>query len=137
MESSEFRYATLWKEEENDIVFARYKPKLEITIEVARELVQDRMLFTKSQPHYILIDFTNVASVTKEARDYMNDPDGGLLGILGGAFLSNTIVTNVFVNLYLKINQPVVPAKFFRNKDEALLWLVELKRKVILQDKAS
>jgi hypothetical protein len=74
-----------------------------------------------------LIDFSNLKSATKEARDYMNDPEGGLKGLVGGAFLSNSIVATVFINLYLKINKPVIPAKFFTKKAEALNWLNELR----------
>jgi hypothetical protein len=112
---------------DENIVLASYIPKLEINIDIARELVQNRMAFIENKPHYILIDFTNVRSVTKDARDYMNDPAGGLSGILGGAFLSNNVVATLFINLYLKVNRPTIPAKFFTNKAEALDWLVKIK----------
>jgi hypothetical protein len=129
MEKQEYRYTTLWKAEEETILFANYTPQLEIDITVARELVENRMAFANNAPHYILIDFTNVKSVTKEAKDYMNDPLGGLKGLLGGAFLTNNVVAKVFINLFLKINKPTIPAKFFTNKEDALKWLRELKAK--------
>ncbi|HXU25854.1 MAG TPA: hypothetical protein VN698_01375 [Bacteroidia bacterium] len=128
MKKQEYRYTTLWTEADDEIVFASYAPNLEIDIDVARELVQNRMSFCENKPHYILIDFTNTKSVTKEARDYMNSPEGGLKRILGGAFLSNSIVSNMLINLYLKINKPSVPAKFFTKKEEALIWLISLKK---------
>jgi hypothetical protein len=57
----------------------------------------------------------------------MNSPEGGLNGILGGAFLSNNVVATLFINLYLKISNPTVPAKFFTSKVEALKWLTKIK----------
>lgn len=127
MRTQEYRYAKLAMDDEGDIVFATYKPKIEIDMDVAKELVSDRMEFTRGNPHYILIDFTNVRTVSKEARDYMNSTEGGLKGILGGAFLSYNVVATLFVNLYLKINRPAVPARFFTNRDDAVQWLQDVR----------
>jgi hypothetical protein len=124
----EFKYTTFWKEAEDNILFWNYTPQVEMDITVAKELVKNRLEYSEGKPMYTLIDFTNVKSVTKEARDYMNSSEGGLKGILGGAFLSNSIVSNVFINLYLKINRPSVPAKFFTKREDALAWLKELKQ---------
>lgn len=112
---------------ENGIIFFKYKPSIEIDINIAKDLVSKRMAYTHGDAVYTLIDFTNVKSVTKEARDYMNSPDGGLKGILGGAFLSNSIVATLFVNLYLKVSSPPVPAKLFTNTEDALVWLKKIK----------
>jgi hypothetical protein len=112
---------------ENDIIFFKYKPSIEIDINTAKDLVTNRLDYTSGQPVYTLIDFTNVKAVTKEARDYMNSPDGGLNGILGGAFLSNSVVATLFVNLYLKVSNPSIPAKFFTNSGDAINWLKKIK----------
>jgi hypothetical protein len=112
---------------ENDIIFFKYKPSVEIDINTARDMVKNRLNYTDDQSVYTLIDFTNVKSVTKEARDYMNSPDGGLKGILGGAFLSNSIVATLFINLYLKVSSPSIPAKFFTNSNDAINWLKKIK----------
>ena len=112
---------------ENNIVFFKYKPSIVIDINTAKDLVKNRMDYTAGKSVYTLIDFTNVKSVTKEARDYMNSPEGGLKGILGGAFLSNSVVATLFVNLYLKVSTPSVPAKFFTNEKDAVGWLRKIK----------
>jgi hypothetical protein len=118
----EYGNISFWKLEDN-IIFFRYSPQIEIDITTAVELVNKRLDFTGGEEVYTLIDFTNVKSVTKQARDYMNSPEGGLKGILGGAFLSNSIVATLFINLYLKISNPSVPARFFTNREDALSWL--------------
>ena len=112
---------------DNDILFCSYKQQLEIDLETAKRIIDARVEFTNGESYPILIDFTNLKSVTKEARDYMNSPEGGLKGLSGGAFLSNNVVATIFINLYLKINRPSIPAKFFTSKDEALLWLGKIK----------
>lgn len=126
-EYKEYPTTAFWKEDDNDIVFFKYAPKLEMTLDVAREIVSSRLEYCQGKEVYTLIDFTNVKSVTKEARDYMNDPAGGLNGILGGAFLSNNVVTTLFVNLYLKVSHPVIPARFFTSRKDALDWLKKIK----------
>jgi hypothetical protein len=124
MRKVNYRYITVYTEKETpDMIFGVYAPKLEIDLPIAKELIENRLSFTGGKPAYALIDFTNVKSVTKEARDYMNRPDGGLRGILAGAFLSNNVVATMFINLYLKVNKPPVPAKFFTVRYEALRWL--------------
>jgi hypothetical protein len=126
IESKEYGNITFGKIE-NDIIFFKYKPSVEINITTAKDMVKNRMEYTGGKAVYTLIDFTNVKSVTKEARDYMNSPEGGLNGILGGAFLSNSIVATLFVNMYLKVNSPAIPAKFFTNTEDALGWLKKIK----------
>ncbi len=124
----EDKNTSYWKEEEEDILFFKYAPQIEIDINIAKDLVRSRLEYSKGKSMYALIDFTNVKSCSKEAREYMNSPEGGLKGILGGAFLSNGVVTNVFINLFLRVNKPVVPAKFFTKKQDAINWLKELKK---------
>ncbi|MBT1703956.1 DUF7793 family protein [Chryseosolibacter indicus] len=125
----QFETTSFWKEDDDDIVFWNYKPGLEIDIAIAKELVRHRLEYTQGQSVYTLIDFTHVKSVTKEARDYMNSEEGGLKGVLGGAFLSNSIVSTLFINLYIKISSPTVPAKFFTDRGEAISWLKKIKAK--------
>lgn len=127
MNERKYRHITIWSDDEYpDTIFGIYSPKLEIDLTIAMELIDNRLDYTGGKSVYTLIDFTNVKSVTKEARDFMNKSDGGLKGLLGGAFLSNNVVATLFVNLYLKVSNPSIPAKFFTNKAEALKWLKKI-----------
>jgi len=128
MNELKYRYITIWADDlYPDTIFGVYSPKLVIDINIAKELVNNRLDYTHGKPVYTMIDFTNVKSVTKEARDYMNNPEGGLKALLGGAFLSNNVVATLFINLYFKVNNPSIPAKLFTNKAEAIHWLNKIK----------
>jgi hypothetical protein len=128
IERKEFKTTSIWKAEgEEDIIFWNYSPALEMDITIARELVENRLQYTNGKSVYALIDVTNLKSTTKEARDFMNSKDGGLKGLLGGAFLSNSVVATLLVNLYIKVSNPTIPARFFTNREEALEWLKKIK----------
>jgi hypothetical protein len=114
---------------EDDILFCSYKQHLEIDITTAKRIINDRVAFMNGNLYPILIDFSNMKSVTKEARDYMNSAEGGLSGLLCGAFLSKSIVASLFINLYLKVNNPAIPARFFTDKGDAIAWLKKQKLK--------
>src|SRR5260221_5146072 len=112
---------------EDGILFCSYKEHLEIDITTAKRIIKDRIDFMEGELYPILIDFSNMKSATKEARDYMNSSEGGLNGLLSGAFLSKSVVASLFINLYLKVNNPAIPARFFTNRDEAIAWLKRIK----------
>jgi hypothetical protein len=122
-----FTYTSFWMEDDQDILFWDYSKNLEIDISVAKKLVEDRLNYTHGRSVYGLIDATNIKSTTKQAREFMSDPHGGLKGILGGAFISSNMFTTVIINLFLRITKPIVPAKFFTSKEEAITWLKKVK----------
>ncbi|MCD9013995.1 DUF7793 family protein [Parachryseolinea silvisoli] len=124
----EYKTTSFWMNGvDEEIIFWNYAPALEMDITIARELVRDRLAYTHGRSVYALIDVTNLKTTTKEARDFMNSKDGGLKGLLGGAFLSNNVVATLLVNLYLKVNTPAIPARFFTNRQDALNWLLKIK----------
>lgn len=112
----------------DQILFCSYKKNLILDINAAKSIVKDRLEFTEGKNYFILIDFNNLKSADKEAREYMNDPRYGLKGLLGGAFISQKTTASIFINLYLKINKPIIPTKFFSNREEGLAWLKELQK---------
>jgi hypothetical protein len=126
-EHKEYEKASFWKEADDDILFFKYAPKLEMTIDSAREIVRSRLEYCQGASMYMLIDATNIKSATKEARDYMNSRDGGLKGVLGGAFLSNNVVATLVINLFLRMSNLPIPARFFTSKEDAVKWLRKIK----------
>jgi len=63
---------------EDGILFCSYKEHLEIDITTAKRIIKDRIDFMEGELYPILIDFSNMKSATKEARDYMNSSEEGL-----------------------------------------------------------
>lgn len=132
MNKFESRHVSIWIED--GILMSDYKKNTVIDLEAAKEIVSDRLRITENISYPILIDFSNIKSVTKQARDYMNSHDGGLKGLTCGAFIGGNSLATLFINLYIKINQPTIPTKFFTNRHEAIEWLKKLQNeKVVIQ----
>jgi len=107
---------------EDGIVIAVYG-NLEITLEIAKEIVRTRMSFTEGDRYPALADITQVASVSKEARVYFSR-DAAVQGIAAGALLVNSAFSTFIGNFFLKVSfSNPFPTKLFHNKNSAKKWL--------------
>lgn len=128
MQTQKYPLVTYSREEGFDIVFAEFNNNLKIDLDVAKELVENRMEFTKNEKHYVVIDFSNIKHYTHEAKVYMRSPDMGAKNILGGAFIAHNPVSALLASIFIKTLKNV-PAKFFFSKKEAIKWIYELRIK--------
>jgi anti-anti-sigma regulatory factor len=113
--------------EEEDIIFIEYTSNLELNIENAKEIVANRIEFANDKKHYVVIDATNVKSISSEAKEYLLDPHYGAKNILGSAVLASTPVSAMIANIFIK-SLKHSPSKFFSRKTDALKWIKELKK---------
>jgi len=121
-------------DDSGDIVFKEFKNNLHLDLVMAKEIVANRMEFTQNKAHYVIVDFSNVKQVGLDAKQYLRDPEGGFKNILGAAFIGGNIVSALIANIFFKM-QKDFEARYFTNKDEAIRWLVELKKKRVAQIK--
>jgi len=110
----------------DDILILTYNADLEITLDIAREVVRSRLEFTGSRAYPLLILDDGVKSMSKEARDYFSS-DAGTEGVKAGAMLLKSVFSTFLVNFFLKVTQPKIPAKIFTEKAKAIEWLEQYK----------
>jgi hypothetical protein len=120
----EDEYSEMWIE--NGIGFQVYKPNLEITIDVARKMVEKRISSFNGISRPVLVDIRNLASVDRESMKYFATREAGEL-IRAGAIYMNNPITRWFGNIFLTLDQPITPARLFTNKAKALNWLEKYK----------
>lgn len=128
MRKEMYPLVTCFTEEHSDIIFAEFPGNLKIDLAVAREIVANRLDFTKNTKHYVILDASNVREISSEAKEYMKRPDTGQKNILGIAFIATNPLSTLFANIFIK-TQKNFQAKFFSNKDDALDWIIEQRRK--------
>jgi hypothetical protein len=102
------------------ILFLTYKKK--ITLEIAKEVVKLRKLFSEGGIYPMLISGTNVAFFEKEARDFLSSAEG-VEGVSAGAIIGNSVFHIYLGNFFIKVSKPSIPAKLFTDREKALKWL--------------
>ena len=128
MKTKSFPLTVMRTENDEDIVFVEYRSNLDIDLNVAKEIVSNRLEFMGNKKHYVIIDATNVKSVSKEARSYLLNPDEGTKNILGSAMLAGNPVAALLANVFIK-SAKLFPSKFFYKKEDAIKWIKEIKNK--------
>lgn len=112
-------YLKMWMEE--NILYAVYTKNLDLTINVAKQCVSERIAFSEGVSRVCIFDVTGVKSVTKEAREYLASE--GAMYIKAGALLIKSALTRMLGNIFLLINKPYVPTKLFTDIKDAKEWL--------------
>jgi hypothetical protein len=107
------------------IVIAYYKGGVKINLEVAKEVVLFRHTYFEGKDFPVLVCDAGMASVDKEARDYLSTPEAVKYMNAGALLVSSTFFATI-ANFFLKVNfmtKLLMPTKMFTNREEAIEWL--------------
>jgi len=116
----ETEYVTLWIE--NGVIHSMYAPDLTITLEIAKQIVEDRIKYTEGQTYPGLANMNQGKTADYAAMKYWATGDAyRCLSAL--SVYSKNRLANVFVNFWLKVDKPPKPSKFFTDIDDAYLFL--------------
>jgi len=118
-ESYENQNARFWIE--NEILFFEYKPNTTIDLEVAIQVVADRVAFQNERYFPIFCDARGISSIDKAARDYL--AKSGSLLAKAVALIGSENVSMTMSTFYLEISKPSVPTRIFTIEQEALDYL--------------
>lgn len=114
------KFAEMWLE--NEIIHVVHPPKIQITLEIAQECVEERLKLSAGNVYPLFSDLRNIVSVDEDARQYLSQGDA-VKYLSAGAFLVGNSVNKLMAATFILFNRPVVPTKFFTNITEALRWL--------------
>ncbi len=121
----ENEYMTSWVED--GIIWAVYKPTVrEITLEITRQVVQDRISASKGITRPLFIDMGKVVDVDQASREYFSEGDGAKY-LSAAAILVKSEINKFLANIYIRFNKPKIPTKFFTKRDEAIRWVSQFK----------
>lgn len=99
-----------------------------ITLDIAKDLVKNRINLTKGRTVPVLVNIVKVKGIDREARDYLSTEDG-TSGLKAGAIVTSSVFTRHMANIFMKIsfNHSKMPAKMFTKESEAIDWLSQFK----------
>lgn len=123
MQRLETEYAEFWIE--NGILFFIYKKGVEITLDVAKKIVSDRIRFQNGVLYPVFCDIRGIKGSEKAGRDYIANEGSELVKAVGA--LVESPVTKVMINLYLTVTKPKTPTRMFTDQKSALTYLEEFK----------
>lgn len=125
MEEIENEFVKFWFED--GLLFNELKRPIHYTLEVVIEIVELRHIISNGEPQYWCMDGTKILSVTNEASKYLDKYGQDLLYASGPVV--NSKLTRILYNTYVKIRPPKIPFLAFTTKQEAVKWLLEMKKK--------
>jgi len=99
---------------------------VKLTLEGAKEIVSVRIDASKSTQSVLIADVTNLASVTKDARNYFSSEEGSRL-LNASAIVVGSEFTSTMANFFIKVNfkKPLIPIKMFSKIEDAEKWIKE------------
>jgi hypothetical protein len=107
------------------IVYVFFHPETEIDVDFQEILLKAYHKVTGGKKYPFLFEAADTVCVTKEARENAilienRSPVGAT------AIMVDNIANALIANFYLKFNKPKHPYKVFRNRQEAVKWLLSL-----------
>ena len=106
---------------DDGIARTKVKPGAEIELKHAKENSLAVNNFDSPASYPIIVDTTNIKSITKEARDHFS-MRGRSSKVYAIAIIRNSTIGNMVANFFIGLNKPIVPTKLFSSEEEAVLW---------------
>lgn len=113
-----------WYERSDGIIVVVTPDNIHYSLNDGREFVKAMREFTGGVPKRILIIPGRHMTVDKDARTFMATPEA-LQGIQSLAILLTSMGQRVVGNLFMTLDKPVKPTRFFETMNEAINWLKE------------
>ncbi len=108
---------------ENGIVVLSWKVTF-ADIGIVKKMVDTRLSLSKGTSSPMLVNLASLKTITKGARDFLAS-EKGCEDVTAAAILTESAVTRIIANFFIKINKPLVPTKLFTDQEEAKKWLAK------------
>ena len=112
---------------EDGILYSQFKKPIIINIERIKALIDLRTEISGGEKQYWCYDFKGIESYDKEARDYAEIYGQEYLYACAAIF--NSHIAKFTLNTFMVLKTPLIPLRGFTEKNEAIHWLNELKKK--------
>lgn len=116
----DFSHSTMWLN--NGILYSKYKRGLVINLEIATQMVNDRLKISDGITRPFLVEVTRLLCVDSEGRNYLAGPAACEL-ISAGAIVTPSKLLAFVGNAFLLLDKPLIPAKVFSTEESAVRWL--------------
>jgi hypothetical protein len=121
MAECQYRNLTIWLAD-SGIVWVRTRLEADLTIEDAREIIAHLASEYGKVPRPVLVDISQMRSITREARSYFGGPETAAIET-ATALVVKSHLSRAIGNFFIGINRSVLPTRLFSNEADAAQWL--------------
>ena len=104
------------------ILIGIYRKNLHINLDMAKQIVKERIRFTSGKKMAAMIIGYGIISMDKAAREFLAS-DEGIQGLSAIAILIDSTYSNFVGNLFLKMNKTKIPVRIFLDTHKAEKWI--------------
>ncbi|MGN6604842.1 MAG: DUF7793 family protein [Ginsengibacter sp.] len=106
----------------NQILIGTYRKQLQIDLQTAKQIVEERIRFTKGKKMAAMILVDGVGTIDKAARDYLAS-EKGTEGLVATAIIVSRPFDYLMGKFFIKVNKTGIPSRVFYNTRQAENWL--------------
>lgn len=110
----------------NGIIFIEYKPRLVMNIDIAKQIVKDRLTVSNGVTRPMFLDGRGFVSMDRATMKYYKTKET-IQYVSSAAFISGSALSTLAGNIFLSLEKPLIPTKLFTDEDRALEWLEKYK----------
>ena len=104
------------------ILIGTYEKGIKINLDIAQQIVHDRISFTRGKKMAAIIIGYGIISMDKAAREFLASEEG-IQGLSAIAILVDSTYSNFVGNLFLKMNKTEIPVRIFLDAHKAEKWV--------------
>jgi hypothetical protein len=106
-------FCKMWISDE--ILFAEFKPRLVMNIEIAKQMVNDRLKFSNGTSYPMFLDARNFVSMDRATMKYYKTKEV-VQYVSAAAFLTGGALSSFAGNIFLALEKPLVPTQLFTDE---------------------
>lgn len=102
----------------------------ELDVEDIKALMAAKDQLCGSKPHTTVFIAGNYSSLSQEAREYASTKEAYGAAI-AKSIVAKSLPTRLMGNFFIRYNNPPAPTRLFKNEEEAVAWLNEMRDQAI------
>lgn len=116
---------------ENNVILIEYESSQQITTQTILNLTKLRKRLLGNQPFYTITDARNGhLNLSDDAKQFLSKESNATKIRFADAILINKLAQRIEVELYILFNKPKVKTKSFKELNNAICWINDIKAKI-------
>lgn len=105
----------------NGVVIVEVDDNVMVELNDIKEIVRMQGELTDQKKHPVVTVPSEFTTISKEARHYMSGKEAAKY-TSADAFIIRALAHKILADFYMRFQNPVVPTKIFRTREEAVEW---------------